>query len=359
MLIYITVGIGVVLAAVGIAIVRPVAVLFSQTEQTLNAAEKEKLVEYCVLYARIILCALPAFMLQNAFQGFFVTAEKPRLGLYVIVLAGVNNILCDWLFVAVFQWDLAGAAIATALSQCIGGLLPVVYFARKNDSLLRLGKASIQGRTFVGVCVNGMSELIANISLSIVSILFNMQLMQYIGIDGVSAYGIMMYIGYIFIGIFLGYSVGSAPIIGYQYGANNKEELKNVFKKSERSIFVAGIVMAAIAIGFAEPLARIFVQDAGLLAITTHGLRLYAVSFLFCGFSIFGSAFFTALSNGGVSLLISFVRLFIFQIAAVFLMPILLGGADGIWLAVPVAEFISLFLTTAMLLMHRKRYGYL
>lgn len=359
MLIYATVLIGVVLAALGIAIVRPVAVAFSKTEHTLDEADKEKLIEYCVLYARIILFALPAFMLQNAFQGFFVTAEKPRLGLYVTVLAGVVNIIFDALFVGVFQWDLAGAAIATAFSQVIGGVVPVVYFLRKNDSLLQLGKTSFQPKVFVSVCVNGLSELMTNISISIVSIIFNIQLMEYIGIDGVSAYGVMMYIGFIFAAIFIGYSVGGAPIIGYHYGANNREELKNIFKKSICSIFISGIVMTILAIVFAEPLSRIFVQEEGLLTITMHGLRLYAINFLFCGFSIFGSAFFTALSNGGISLLISFFRTFVCQIIAVFTMPLIFGGADGIWLAVPISEFVSLFLTMAMLLSHKKKYGYL
>jgi len=359
MLIYTTAVIGFSLSIIGIAIVRPVAIAFAETEQTLNAADKAKLIEYCVLYARIILLALPGFMLQNAFQGFFVTAEKPRLGLYVTIIAGVGNIIFDALFVVVFQWDLAGAAIATALNQVIGGVIPIIYFARKNDSLLRLCKTNFQFKVFVSVCVNGLSELMTNISISIVSILFNAQLMTYIGIDGVSAYGIMMYIGFIFIGIFIGYSFGCAPIIGYHYGAQNRPELKNVFIKSATSLFVSGIVMTVIAIVFANPLSAIFVKEQTLLDITAHGLRLYAFGFLVCGFNIFSSSFFTALSNGGISLLISFFRTFVCQIIAVLTLPAILNGADGIWLAVPASELVSLFLTVAVTILYKERYGYL
>lgn len=359
MLIYTTIVIGVILSLIGILIARPVAIAFAETEQTLNADEKAKLIEYCVLYARIILVALPAFMLQNAFQGFFVTAEKPRLGLYITILAGVGNIIFDALFVAVFKWDLAGAACATALNQLIGGIIPIFYFGRKNNSLLRLCNAGFDAKVFGKVCVNGLSELMTNVSMSLIGILFNMQLMKYLGIDGVSAYGIMMYIGFIFVGIFIGYSFGCAPIIGYHYGAQNREELKNIFIKSACSLLISGVLMTIVSIVFAKALSSIFVREPNLLALTTHGFQLYALGFLVCGFNIFGSAFFTALSNGGVSLLISFFRTLVCQMVAILILPGLMGGADGIWLSVPMAELVSLFLTGALCLLYRKRYGYL
>ena len=357
MLIYTTIVFGIILSLLGILFVRPIAELFASTEKGLSPAEKAQLIEYCIVYARIILIALPAFMLQNAFQGFFVTAEKPRLGLYVTVVAGCVNIVLDALFVAVFRWGLVGAAVATAISQCMGGILPLFYFSFKNDSLLKLCKTTFDGKTLVKVCINGMSELMTNVSISVVTILYNAQLMKYIGINGVSAYGIMMYVSFIFVGIFLGYSIGSAPIIGYHYGADNKDELKSIFRKSLRITTVAGIIMTLVAFVFAKPLALIFVQEETLLNLTVHGLRLYALSFLVCGFNIFGSAFFTALSNGGISLLLSFFRLFLCQMLAIVLLPLWLDQ-DGIWLAALASELVSFVLTIVIWLWEKDKYGY-
>ena len=358
MLVYTTIIFGVVLSLTGILLARPMAMLFASSEEGMSAAEKEELIEYCVLYARIILAVLPAFMLQNAFQGFFVTAEKARLGLYVTIAAGLGNVVFDALFVAVFKWGLAGAAIATALNQIMGGVMPLLYFFRKNDSLLRLGKTKFDGKVLAEVCGNGLSELMTNISLSVVTILYNAQLMSYIGIYGVSAYGIMMYIGFIFIGVFIGYSVGVAPIVGYHYGAKNRNELNNIYKKSLTLLSIVGVVMTTVAVAFAEPLASIFTGgNAELLALTKRGLRIYAVSFLVCGFNIFGSSFLTALSNGGLSLLLSFARTFVFQAIAVLLLPPIFK-VDGIWAAAIAAETASLLLTSLLLLLNGKRYGY-
>ena len=350
MFVYVTSVCGIILAITGIMFLRPMA--------SLLGAEGEML-EYCVTYGTVILSALPFYMLQYEFQSFFVTAEKARLGLYVTVAAGGANILLDALFVVGFNGGLVGAAIATALSQAIGGILPLFYFARKNDSLLRLGKCSFEGKVLLGVCFNGMSELMTNISMSVVTIFYNAQLMRLVGISGVSAYGIMMYLGFIFIAAFLGYSVGYAPIVGYDYGADNRAELKNIFIKSIVLTLITGIAMTLIAVVFAKPLSRIFTNgDEALLALTTRGLRLYALSFLLSGLNIFASSFFTALSNGLLSLLISFFRMFLCQIVAVLVLPILLG-VDGIWLAAAAAELITLFLSVVLILWQRKRYGYL
>ncbi len=359
LIIYTAVVLGVILSIIGIAIAPSVARLFAQSEKDMSPAEKEELIACCILYVRIILSVLPAFMLQNAFQGFFVTAEKPRLGLYVTVLAGVGNILFDALFVAVFKWGLAGAAAATALNQVIGGIIPIVYFSRKNDSLLRLGKTRFMGKTLLAVCINGMSELMTNISMSIVTILYNAQLMRLIGISGVSAYGIMQYLGFIFVAMFLGYSVGSAPIIGFHYGAQNHSELKNIFKKSLIITSIAGAIMTLIGACFAVPLASIFADnDAALLDVTVKGMRIFAFSFLTCGLNIFASAFFTALSNGGVSLLISFTRTFICQAIAVIILPIF-WGVNGVWASLVVAEMVTVVLCAALFFLLRKRYQYI
>ncbi len=359
MLVYTTVVLGVVLSVVGILIAHPVSELFASNEKDMSAAEKLVLVEHCVVYARTILAVLPAFMLQNAFQGFFITAEKPRLGLYVTIMAGCSNILFDALFIVVFKWGLFGAAAATALNQVIGGVLPLLYFGRKNDSLLRLGKTSFDGKLLGKVCINGLSELMTNVSLSAVSILYNAQLMGLKGIAGVFAYGVLQYIGFIFVAVFLGYSVGSAPIIGFHYGAQNDGELKNIFKKSMIITGVAGVLMTFVGLVFAEPLSAIFVgSDAELLALTAHGMRINSLAYLLCGFNIFSSAFFTALGNGGISLLISFSRTFFCQVVAVLVLPLLMG-LDGVWLALFVAETVTLILTVVLLVLERKRYRYI
>lgn len=359
MLVYTTIAVGISLAIIGISIAPAVARLFAKTEENMSIEDKQKLIEYCTIYARIILAALPGFMLQNAFQGFFVTAEKPRLGLFVTLFAGAGNVLLDALFVAIFKWGLAGAAMATAINQMVGGILPIIYFARKNDSLLRLGKTCFDGKVLVRVCINGLSELISNVSMSVVTILYNAQLMRIVGIAGVSAYGIMQYIGFIFIGMNIGYAVGTAPIIGFHYGAQNHDELKNILKKSVTLLLFSGVAIALFSAIFARALAGIFVSyDENLLQLTTHGMRIYSLAFLVCGVNIFISAFFTALSNGGISLLISFARICIFQVATVLLLPIWLG-VTGVWLSLSVAEVCALLLSIVLLVKLNKNYHYL
>ena len=358
MLVYATIIIGAILSLTGILLAPQMARLFASTEKNMSPENKEQLISYCTLYARIILSMLPAFMLQNAFQGFFVTAEKPRLGLYVTVLAGLGNIVFDALFVAVFKWGLAGAALATALNQLIGGVLPIIYFARKNDSLLRLGKASFDCKVFGRICINGMSELITNISLSLVAILYNAQLMRFVGILGVSAYGIMQYIGFIFIGVFIGYAVGVAPIIGFHFGAKNHDELKSILRKSLTLLFLGGLCMTLIAAGFAKYFAQIFTNnDQKLLEITTYGMRIYAFSFLCTGVNIFASAFFTALSNGGVSLFLSFARTCVLQVVFILILPIWLN-VTGVWLSLVMAEICGLILSFILLGLQNKHYHY-
>ena len=359
MLVYATLLIGILLTVIGLIILRPVAEWFASAEKKLTMQERKELVDYCVTYGRILLISLPMFMVQNTFQSFFVTAEKARLGLFVTIGAGLGNVLFDVLFVVVFDFGLAGAACATAINQCVGGLIPFFYFFRKNDSLLQLCKTNFQGKIFGEICVNGLSELITNISLSVVSILYNAQLMKYIGIDGVSAYGIMMYLGFIFIAVFLGYSLGSAPIIGYHYGAKNKRELKNVFKKSVMLTCSFAILMTAGSILFSGPLSSIFVRKGtSLWALTSRGFKIYALSFLICGLNIFASSFFTALSNGALSLLLSFFRTFLCQAIAVMVLP-MVWGVNGIWAASVVAEIVSLGLSAFLIFKNRKRYGYL
>lgn len=349
MLVKVTIYCGLVLSILGIIFTRPISVLLG--------AEGEML-EYCVTYGRIILIALTAFMLQNVFQSFFVTAEKPQLGLYVTVLAGLTNIILDFVLIAVLKWGIAGAAIATATSQIIGGLIPMIYFFRKNSSRLRFTKSKFNGQILLRTCTNGASELMTNVSMSLVNILYNFQLMKFVGEDGVAAYGVIMYISFIFIAIFIGYSIGSAPIVGYNYGAENYSELKNLFKKSLILITIWNIALTVLALVTASSLAKVFVgYDADLLALTSHGYKLYSLSFLIAGFNIFGSAFFTALNNGIISGLISFLRTLVFQVVAVMVLPIFFG-LNGIWLAIVVAELCALIVTALFFITKRKHYHY-
>ncbi len=350
MMVYTVIGCGIVLTVIGLIILRPVSAAFGA---------KGEMLDYCVIYGRIILCAQTAFMLQNVFQSFLVTAERPKLGLAVTVAAGVTNMALDFVFIAVFHWGVVGAAAATAASQVIGGLVTLVYFFRPNTSLLKLVKTKINMDIMKKTCINGSSELMTNLSLSLVNILYNFQLMRYIGEDGIAAYGVIMYVSFIFIAIFIGYSIGSAPVVGYHYGAGNHTELKGLFQKSLCLISLWNVLLTVIAIVTAQPLARIFVgYDAELTALTRRGLCLFSLSFLVSGINIFGPAFFTALGNGVVSAAISFLRTLLFQIAAVLILPLVLG-LDGIWLALTAAELLTLFVTIFFFVKHGKYYHYL
>ena len=350
MMVYIVIGSGIVLTLVGLLFLRPIAVAFGASGEMLDN---------CVVYGRIILCTLTAFMLQNVFQSFLITAEHPQLGLAVTVAAGVANMLLDFIFVAVFRWGIVGAAAATAASQLIGGVVPLMYFLRPNTSKLHLVKTKLNAHILGKTCINGSSELMTNISMSLVNILYNFQLMHYIGEDGVAAYGIIMYVSFIFAAIFIGYSIGSAPIIGYHYGAGNHTELKGLFRKSLFLITLWNVILTALAILTAQSLAKIFVgYDIDLTGLTTRALALYSLSFLFMGHNIFGSAFFTALGNGVVSAAISFLRTLLFQVAAVLILPRLLG-IDGIWLAIVVAELLALVITIYFFIKKKDNYHYL
>lgn len=340
---------GLVLTAVGLLFLRPFA--------RLMGAEGE-LLENSLLYGTINLIALPFYILQYEFQCLFATAEKPKLGLYVTVASGVANMVLDWLLVAVLPFGLAGAAAATAASQFIGGVFPLVYFARKNSSRLRLTRCRLELRPLGRICANGSSELMSNISMSLVSMLYNVQLMQYAGEDGIAAYGVLMYVSMIFQAIFIGYSVGTAPIVSYHYGAQNREELKSLLWKAIFIVAIAALCMFAAGELLAAPLSRLFVAyDEELLQMTTHAFAIFSFSFLFSGFAINGSSFFTALNDGLTSALISFLRTLVFQVAAVLLFP-LLWGLDGIWFSIVAAEIMAVLATIFFLLKKQKKYGY-
>ena len=349
LIVYTTAIAGILLSALAFLLVPTVSRLFGASGQ---------LLDYCILYGRICFLSMPCFMLQNVFQCFFITAEKPRLGLDVVLSAGITNMVLDFLFVAVFGLGLKGAAIATVCGEIIGGLVPILYFAGRNHSLLRLGRTSFDAGSILKTCTNGSSELMTELSSSVVTVLYNTQLMKIAGENGVAAYSTIMYVNFIFVAIFLGYSLGSAPIISFHYGAGNHDELKNMRKKSLRLIAVWGIGMTIISHIFALPFARFFVgYDSELLAMTIHGFRIYAFVYLLNGFNIFGSSFFTALNNGMVSATISFLRTLVFEVICILLLPFYFG-IDGIWSAVLVAEALALCVTSFFLITKRSRYHY-
>ncbi len=350
LLVYISFVVGVIIAILGFIFIRPL---------TAALGAEGQLLQDCVRYGRVILLALPFFVLQMEFQSFFVTAQKPQLGLIATVASGVTNIILDAVLVGVFPFGLIGAAAATAISQMIGGILPLVYFFRPNTSLLRLGKTKMDAGALLRTCANGSSELMSNISMSLVGMLYNIQLYKFAREDGVAAYGVLMYVNFVFLSAFIGYVVGSAPIVSYHYGAENHSELKNIRRKSIVLISMCSVGMLILSECLAVPFSKIFVgYDANLYDMTVRGFIIYSFSFLFAGLAIFGSSFFTALNNGLVSAIISFLRTLVFQVAAVLLLPLLLGGIDGIWLSIVVAEWMAAVLSVIFMISLRKKYHY-
>ncbi len=341
---------GIVLSVLGFIFMESISSLLGATGQML---------EDSVRYGRIIVLGLPAFVLQNSFQAFFVTAEKPKLGLLVTVLAGCTNIVLDGVLVGAVPLGIKGAAVATVISQCVGGFVPVIYFLTKNGSLLRIGKPVWDGKALLKTVTNGSSELLSNISMNLVGMLYNVQLLKYAGEDGVAAYGVLMYVTFVFISIFIGYSVGSAPIVGYHYGASNHMELKNLLKKSTIIMLVTASVMFALGEALASPIASLFVgYDEGLYALTKRAFNIYSFAYLTMGFGIFSSSFFTALNDGLISAIISFMRTLVFQVVAVFTLPLLLG-VDGIWASIVIAELLSCALSVIFLFAKKNKYRYM
>lgn len=350
MMLLVTLIVGIIISVVGIIFMPQIADLLG--------AEGSEMKADCVTYGRIVIGFNTAFMLQNVFQSFFVTAEKPKLGLAVTVAAGVTNMVLDAVFMVPLQMGVAGAAIATGISQCVGGIIPLIYFLRPNSSLLNIKKTKIEIKPVLRACGNGASELVTTVTSSIVGMLYNFRLLEYSGENGVATYGVLMYVEFVFIAVFIGYSVGCAPIIGYHYGAGHNDELNNMLKKSLKLIFGCAVGMVALGQILAVPLAKLFVgYDEVLFNDTVHAFRIFALTFLFSGFSIFSSSFFTALSDGVVSALISFLRTFLFKCTAVIVLPMIFGN-DGIWWATVVAEVLAIILSIIFLVAKRKKYGY-
>ena len=349
MIIYLEIILGIIFASIGLLTIEPVARFLGATKEMMTD---------CVTYGRILLIGITAFILQNSFQSFMVVAEKPKFGLYISIISGVTNMVLDFVFIYLCRWGVTGAAIATIASQFVGAIIPTIYFARKNDSILKLGKTRFKLSPIIKACTNGSSEMVTNLSLSLVSILFNMQLMEVAGANGVSAYGIIMYVGFLFVGTYLGYSIGSAPLISYHYGANNKEELKNLLNKSIKLLSIIAVIMTVFAEIFAKTFANIFVSyDKELLELTINALRLYSLSYIISWFNIFASSFFTALNNGFISAFISFLRTLVFQVITILVLPTI-WGINGIWLSVGVAEIFAIIISIICFIKNKRKYEY-
>ena len=350
MIIYLLIGIGAVLTVLGIILIKPVSIMLGA---------KGNILKDCITYGTTILVFLVPYLLMNCFQSFFIVAERPKMGLAMSIVSGISNMILDFVFVYIFPFGVCGAAIATGISQTLGGIIPLIYFARKNKTPLKLGKTKLEIKPILKTCTNGSSEMVTNLSMSLVNMLYNMQLMKYAGSSGVVAYGIIMYVGFIFVGNYLGYSVGMAPIVSYHYGAKDTDELKNLFKKSIKLLVVTSLVMTVLAELSAEILAGIFVSyDQNLLEMTTIAIRIYAISYLITGINIFGSAFFTALNDGVVSAVISFLRAFVMQVITILVMPKIFG-LNGIWSSIIVAEILSFIVTIIAFIINRKKYKYI
>ena len=349
--VYVATALGVFFAVLGYIYIRPIAVFLGAEGELLKA---------CVIYGRINMIGLPFFLWQLLFQSFFVTAERPNMGLGVTIASGVTNMVLDAVLVILLpqEYKLAGAAWATVLSQVVGGVVPLIYFFCPNSSILRLGKTRYDGKAILKAAVNGSSEFMSNVAMSVVAMLYNTQLLRFAGEDGVAAYGVMMYVSMIFAGAFIGYSIGTAPVVSYHFGAQNHDELKSILRKSLYMLGIFGAVMFIAAELTAPALAKFFVgYDEGLMKLTIHGARIGALSFLLMGFAMFSSGFFTALNDGVTSAIISFLRTLVFEAAAVIFLPMLLG-VDGIWWAIVAAEMMAVVLAVFFLAVKQKKYHY-
>ena len=347
--VYVCMAAGIIMAVVGAFVLRPLIGLIGV---------EQNMVDYCMVYGLIGMITLPCFMLQFLFQILFVTAEKPRLGFWITVMTGVANIIFDFIFIVLFHWGIVGAAVGTGISELIGGIVPLIYFSRPNDSLLRIGRPHVEFWALRKACTNGLSEFVSTVSESVVSMLYNFQLLRLVGADGVAAFGVMQYCTFIFFSIFAGYNMGVQPLFSYNFGAENQTEMKNLFKKSMILMESGGLAMLAILVIFARPLVSIFVgYDADLVDMAVHGMRIYALIFITCGINIFVTGMFTALNNGVVSAFIATVHVVICEIGAVMILPIFFG-LNGIWFSASVAEAGSIIPVIIFVVILRKRYGY-
>lgn len=317
----------------------------------------EELLPYCMEYGRIIVLGGPVWVMQVLFQSYLVTADKPHMGLWLSVAAGVTNIVLDVIFVGAFRMGMAGAAMASVAGMMIGGLVPLTVFFNKK-SLIHFEKPVWEGREFLKALGNGSSEMVSNLASAVTTTLFNLQMMALIGEKGVAAISAILYLQFIFLAVFFGFVSGISPVVSYNYGAGNKTNIHRTFKISMKIVIIFSLSMFALAEVFTGGLVLVFAsKDAVLSELMISGFRIIAVSILFSGLNIFASGFFTALNNGRVSALISILRTFVLEAGALILLPEFMG-IDGVWWSLPAAEILSAVIAVVMIVKYRKTYGY-
>ena len=341
--------VGIVVAVFGFFFARPLAQLMGATGIMLDLSE---------IYARISMISLPFYMLQCLFQAFFNTAGKPKVGFVVTLCAGCTNIVLDIVFVGILGFGVEGAAAATVCSEFIGGGVSLIYFTRKNPTPYTYRPVLPNPRLIGRTCINGSSEMVANIAMSLVGMVYNIQLLRLLGENGVSAYGVIMYVSLLFSAIFIGYEIACSPLMSFQNGAGNTCEKRSLFKKSMLIISVASVILFVIGESCAYPIAYIFTgYNQDLCDLTVMAFRMYACSFLFMGIAMYGSAFFTSLENGLISAIISFVRTLVCELGAVIILPYLFG-AQAIWLSFVVAEIVAALLSGLLIVAFSRKYGF-
>ena len=352
---YVTLGTGLILSLIFFFLVRPIAMGFASINQV---EASEAMIDSAEVYGRIMVGGVFLYIMQGYFHSFFSVNEKSSLGFLFTLISGLTNMLLDYLLIGVFRAGVVGAACASLSGMFISAVGPFLYFRFGKNNLIKLGKPRWNLNEITQSIANGSSEFVSNVSGSIVTIVFNVQLLKYIGEVGVSAYGIIGYVCFVFFAIFIGYSIGIAPVIGYNYGAKNPVELTNVLRKSFVIISVSGVAMTLLSAGLADPITRIFSAGVGELhTLGVRAMRIFSICYLMAGFSMFGSSFFTALNNGLISALISFCRTLVFQLGSVFVLPLIVG-VDGIWFSIIVAEFLSMVMTIIFISARRRKYGY-
>ena len=312
---------------------------------------------YCKDYLMVLFLFIPANILQTLFSNLFVTAGKPTLGLALAVLAGIANIVFDYVFIVLLQMGIKGAAIGTGIGYMIPSIIGTVFFLMKRSEL-HFCKPNMDASVLLKSCSNGVSELVSQCSAAVTTFLFNVTMMKLLGEDGVAAITVLIYSQFLLTTLYIGFSMGTAPVVSYNYGSGNVKQLKKTVRICFS--FIAGISIFVFLFSLlgGESIAKVFAENnRNVFEITKNGFSIFSFSFLFSGCNIFSSALFTALSNGKASATISFLRTFGFITVSLLVLPRFLE-VTGVWLAVPFAELFTLMLTVYLLCRHRKQYNY-
>lgn len=348
MLAVVSVLTGIVILVLGLMFLEPICRILGGTPV---------LLEDCKIYLGVLLGFGPLTMLQMLFQTFFVTAGKPGLGLGLTLTGGVVNMVLDYVFMGPMQMGVLGAALATGLGQAIMAVAGVVYFLKVKGNLYFV-KPVFRGNILLQSCGNGSSEMVSNLSTAVVTFLFNITMLKLAGEDGVAAITIVLYGQFLFTALYLGFSMGVAPVVSFNYGNQNHAQLKRIYKICIGFILGSSVFILGIALLFSEPIVGIFTgEENHTYELAVEGFFQFSFNYLFAGINIFASALFTSLSNGKISAIISFCRTFVFITVSIVLLPRVMG-ITGVWLSVPLAELVTLFISITYLKGQKEVYHY-